>query len=319
MRKLTGIYWAAAVFSMSVGGCGGAKEPPPATPATAAAKIIPQAERVIGVGRVEPEVKIYKLSAEVSGVAQKVLAQNGDFVKAGQTIIELARETETNQAVQAEVTLRAREADIRTLSASIETEKVRLQNAETKLTRTRNLVARQAETAQRLDDDETDAKARRKEIERLEASLAAGRVAIEDARVKLEGARLQLDKRILRAPAAGRILTMDVTPGASVTAMTPYAEFAPESPLSVLTEIDELFADQVRVGARADIRAQGTDVVLARGEVIYAAPYLKKKSLFSETTNDMEDRRVREVRIRVTEGVDKLLIGARMECIVFMK
>ena len=95
-------------------------------------------------------------------------------------------------------------------------------------------------------------------------------------------------------------------------------DFAPEGPVMAITEIDELFADKVKVGQPAFVRAQGDTVVLATGKVILAAPYLRKKSLFSDKADNLEDRRVREVRVQL-DSSETLLIGSRVECIIELK
>jgi len=54
------------------------------------------------------------------------------------------------------------------------------------------------------------------------------------------------------------------------------------------------------------------------GKVILAAPYLRKKSLFSDKVDNLEDRRVREVRVQL-DSTETLLIGSRVECIIELK
>jgi hypothetical protein len=83
----------------------------------------------------------------------------------------------------------------------------------------------------------------------------------------------------------------------------------------VLCEVDELWVNKLQLGQQAIIRTQGTDDQLAKGEVVYLSPYLKKKSLFSDDSANMEDRRVREVRIRLT-GAANLLINSRVEAVI---
>jgi hypothetical protein len=108
---------------------------------------------------------------------------------------------------------------------------------------------------------------------------------------------------------------MDLAPGAAVQAMGGVADFAPRGPVSVLAEVDELFAEQVKVGSKVAIRLQGQTETVGEGEVIFTAPFLKRKSLFSEG-GDMEDRRVREIRIRL-KNKGNLLFGSRVECVIF--
>jgi hypothetical protein len=54
---------------------------------------------------------------------------------------------------------------------------------------------------------------------------------------------------------------------------------------------------------------------LAEGEVVFLGSYLKKKSLFSDDSGNMEDRRVREVRVRLS-GKPDLLINSRVEVVI---
>jgi hypothetical protein len=45
------------------------------------------------------------------------------------------------------------------------------------------------------------------------------------------------------------------------------------------------------------------------------SPYLKKKSLFSEKSDDQEDRRVREIKIALIND-SGLLINSKVECVI---
>jgi hypothetical protein len=49
--------------------------------------------------------------------------------------------------------------------------------------------------------------------------------------------------------------------------------------------------------------------------VVLASPYLRKKSLFADKAGDLEDRRVREVRVQLDQP-EKVLLGARVECVI---
>ena len=92
-------------------------------------------------------------------------------------------------------------------------------------------------------------------------------------------------------------------------------DFAPEGPLMAVTEVDELFADKVKEGMSAYIRPQGKTDTLATGKVFLTSPYLRKKSLFADAASDMEDRRVREVRVLLDQHA-RALIGSRVECVI---
>jgi hypothetical protein len=48
---------------------------------------------------------------------------------------------------------------------------------------------------------------------------------------------------------------------------------------------------------------------------VYCAPFLSKKSIFNDRADNLEDRRVREVRVRIDQP-EAVLIGSRVECII---
>lgn len=142
---------------------------------------------------------------------------------------------------------------------------------------------------------------------------------IGELKADLGISQAEKDKRVLYAPQDGKILSVNVTNGAYITPATSLADFAPQSPVNVVCEIDELFAAKVNIGQKAKVYLQGSKEVLAEGEVIEVAPYLKQKSLFSDEVGKLEDRRVREVRVRLSNPPANLLYGARVDCEVLFK
>jgi len=108
---------------------------------------------------------------------------------------------------------------------------------------------------------------------------------------------------------------MHIEKGSAVNQFEKYAEVAPSGPMTVRTEVDELFAGRLMKGLDADIRFVGSDSVVAKGKVIFLSPYLKKKSLFSQKANEQEDRLVREVRIKL-EGDNRLILNSKVESVI---
>jgi multidrug efflux pump subunit AcrA (membrane-fusion protein) len=123
------------------------------------------------------------------------------------------------------------------------------------------------------------------------------------------------DKKRVYAPEDGMMLNWDVKLGQAIAAGTKLGDFAPAGNLMAITEIDELYALKVKTGQKVSINLQGTNDKLSSGTVIYCAPYLSKKSIFSDRADNLEDRRVREVHVRV-DNPNAVLIGSRVECII---
>jgi multidrug resistance efflux pump len=206
-----------------------------------------------------------------------------------------------------------RQADLNTLKASVEAATIKMENAKLRFARTKNLAEQGAENKQQLENVQTEYASAQKEVERLQASLQTAQMQLQELQSQILLNQFQTSRKIIRAPQDGMVLSMDLSPGAAVQAMSSVAEFAPAGYTSVLAEIDELFADQITTGMKASIRKQGQLDTVASGQIIFTSPFLKKKSLFSEG-GDLEDRRVREIRIRLDST--GLLFGSRVECII---
>ena len=83
-----------------------------------------------------------------------------------------------------------------------------------------------------------------------------------------------------------------------------------------MAEIDELFANELAVGQQCTILV--ADSVLSSEETILRiSPDLKRKSLFSDSGNDLEDRRVRKIEVSRNVGVTPL-IDTKVECVVIL-
>lgn len=274
-----------------------------------------QPERIIAIGRVEPEEKITSVGSEVNGVISKIYFHAGDSVKKGDLILEFKHEYEDARLAQAQSKFAAQNADIESVRAQINASKIKLENLLTRLERIKNMLKKGAETQQNFDNAKADVDQNAKEVDRLNALLASAHGRLSELAAEAKVAEVDVQRRKVRAPADGIILTMDITEGSTGTTTVPLFDFAPASSLSVLCEVDELWAGKISRGQKAIIRTQGTDDKLGNGEVIYVSPYLKRKSLFSDDSGNMEDRRVREARIRL--GADaNLLINSRAEVVI---
>ncbi len=272
-------------------------------------------ERIVAIGRVEPEVKITAVGSEVNGVIRDIYVRAGDTVKKGQLLVEFAHDYEDAKRQQILAKVSAQQAEISNVKAQLNFSKIKRDNTSTKLERMEKIVAQGAETAQNLDNLKADYEQTLKEVDRLSAALQTAESRLAEIGADSKVAEADIERRKVKAPADGVILTMDLTKGSVGSMEKSLFEFAPLSPLTVLCEVDELWVNKLQLGQQAIIRTQGTDDQLAKGEVVYLSPYLKKKSLFSDDSANMEDRRVREVRIRLT-GAANLLINSRVEAVI---
>jgi multidrug efflux pump subunit AcrA (membrane-fusion protein) len=270
---------------------------------------------VVGIGKIEPETELQPLFSDRGGIIDTILKKEGESVRAGEIIMILNSDIEKLEVEKIKSRISIKQNQLRFDEASIAETEARLENRKKLLERSRELAAAGAETAQNIDDLETEYKVLVAGLEKNRALLAITGSEIRELGAELRSANAEISKRILRAPANGTVLDILLTRGSALGQYGKYAEFAPEGRLIARCEIDELFASEVKAGQNADITFVGRSVVLATGKVIKTTPYLKKKSLFSELAGDKEDRRVMEVWI-LLDKKSGLLYNSQVECII---
>lgn len=271
--------------------------------------------RIVGIGRIEPELRLLDLSSESSGLITALHYLAGDDIVKGQVIIELTHAVEQAKLEQSRARIKSQLSEIKAFEASLAATKIRTANAKITYERAKSLFEKDAQTESYLDNTRTEYESLLEEIKRLEANVITARDAVKEFQADQKLAQAELEKRFLVAPADGQVLSLDVTIGSYVLAGNPIGTFAPKSPLCARCEIDELFAEYVKKGQKALIRYPGMTDSITEGTVTLAGPYLRKKSLFSDDVGDLEDRRVREIVIRLSPDTP-ILYGSRVECVI---
>ena len=270
---------------------------------------------VLGIAVIEPAARIAQLSAETGGLVRSVQVDIGQQVRKGQVLLTLDNAVETAQVQQATVRIRTQQDAIETAQQNVETLRVQLAKAQADQVRNQTLFAGNALTKKELDDSEYQITNLRQQIRASEAQVRQAQGQISALRADTRYASTVAGLKTVRAPQNGTLLSLDAKVGQYLSNNQAIGDFAPAGPLVAVTEIDELFALKVRVGQRAYVRPQGSNQKLTTGTVILASPYLRKKSLFADNATNLEDRRVREVRVRLDDP-GQVLIGARVECLI---
>jgi len=272
---------------------------------------------VVALGRIEPENKLTSLAAEASGTVTALPVAEGQLVQKGDLLLTLQHAVETAQVAQARSRLGSVQAQIGVAEAAVRSAQATAANLARTAARVSTLAAQGAETAQSRDDAQTALATQRQEVVRLQATAQVTRQQLRAGHADVAVAVAQRNQRFVRAPSAGRVLKWNAEVGGNVSPGTALGDFAPAGRLTVLCEVDELFATRVNVGQPAYVRPQGGTGRLAAGTVLFVAPYLKQKSLFAATAGGTEDRRVRDVRVLLRpQGGNQLLLNSRVECVI---
>jgi HlyD family secretion protein len=288
------------------------------SPQEAFAAVDMSPRQVVGIGRIEPELRFLDLSSETTGIVSGIYFGPGDLIAGGEVIVELSTTLEKARVDQASARILSQRSQIEAAKAALSAVKVRTENARISFSRAKELYEDKTESRAVYDANKAEFDALREDVKRFRAELAMAENILKEYRTDLKLARAELERRFIRAPADGQLLTLDVTLGSLISPERVFAVFAPESPRVARCEIDELFASLVLSGQKASLRNQGMTEILARGEVTFVAPSFTRKSLFSDDVGDLEDRRVLEVWITLDPG-SKLLYGSRIECVIMLQ
>jgi multidrug resistance efflux pump len=291
----------------------GKKEEKGSTPPPVPSKV--EANQVVGIASVEPVGRVLSITSEVNGVVDHIYYSSGQKVKKGQIIFTLESGVERAQLEQAQSKLATQRAMISSQKSSKESLKVKLAQAKTTFERNQKMFEGGAVTQQVLDDSRSNFESLQQDLLTSENNIAQQEARWNELQQDIQYSRTLLDRKSIRADVEGTILNLDLKIGSIVNSNSSLGDFAPEGPYMAITEIDELFAHRVKLGEPAYVRLQGSKDTLTLGKVIFVSPYLKKKSLFSDRPDNLEDRRVREVRVQLDDK-SKVLIGSRLECVI---
>jgi len=214
----------------------------------------------------------------------------------------------------------SREAQVDVLAAQLE-------NAERDLERMRGLTTRNAVAQQQFDHQETTVRRANAELRSASADLAqakaseqidlmASRARLDAARANLARVRaslrveslrkevalaaVRLERTIIRAPSAGRILKIHARAG-EATAGGPILEMGDTAQMYVLAEVYETDIGLVRIGQRATATSRALSNELT-GTVERLGTIILRNRVFDIDPGADVDRRVIEVRIRLDDS-----------------
>ncbi len=195
---------------------------------------------------------VVKLASQAQGVLAKVEVRRGDGVKAGQVIATLESSVEEAQLKAARL-----KADTDAVIRSKQTE---LTIAKNKLDRQQALQAKNIATVQALEQAQTD-------VASLESQLSEAELDRQLAAIDTERIAAILDRRVMRSPIDGIVVSVDHAPGEYADLSTVIATLAEVQPLKVKVYLPLAAYPLVSVGMKASVKPLGPTVGLYDAEV----------------------------------------------------
>lgn len=216
-------------------------------------------EKAVAVGQVQPRQK-FQVKSKISGIVRRTLVEVGDQVRAGDPLFEIAPDP---------TPLEVTEVDRR-----VESARASFDLAKSQFQRATQLV-----NSGVMPKSEVDSKREAFELARIALMKAQqDRDLTRKGRLSVNGT-----ESIIRAPAAGTVLSRAVNPGDPVVPLTSYqpgtelATVADMSDLIFKGTVDEIDVGKMAAGmpARIKVGALPTDVVT--GRVSRIAPQAQQK------------------------------------------
>lgn len=260
------------------------------------------AHAVAATGLVEPASESITIGSPVAGIVAGIPVRVGDPVEAGAPLIELEvrhlraeREVRERQTHAAE----ARAATARTVLAEAEDH------------------LRRAEALRRdtvISEDEV--LRRRFAADQARSRLAEAGTEIQTARAQAAAIEVELDRHVIRAPQAGRVLRLDLRVGEAVAAGPTRVVIGQVDPLHVRVDVDEHEAWRVQPGAAATGHVRGQPQLTAKLSFLRFEPVvIPKRSLTGDPTERV-DTRVLQALYRIESAATPVRVGQQMDVFI---
>lgn len=317
-----------------------ASRPPEAAPPLVEPARAPFDAFVAGSGIVEASSENIAVGTPVPGVVSVVRVTEGDQIKAGDVIFEIdareidamigMREAALEVAKQnlARLEAQPRPESIPPAEAMVAEAKASLADAQDQLRKWESV-----EDPRAVADDVVNR--RRFAVQTAQAKLAAAeanlalikagtyapelavaRAQVASAAADLRSARVERERRIIRAAIDGTVLQVNVRPGeyaAAGAASTPLVMLGRTQPLHVRVDVDEHEAWRVRAGSKAEAFLRGNSSFRTPLTFVRFEPYiLPKRSLTGDSTERV-DTRVLQVLFKFDRPSFPIYVGQQMD------
>ena len=296
-----------------------------------------KAELVGGNGVVEPAQRETRVAAQVSAVVQKVLVKEGDLVKAGDPLVQLANGVEQAALLAAAADLGAEKAnyaralkglrveDREAVAAEAQAAKSRAELAASVLSRTEQLSKSGAATADELDRARrqaqteqatfkaTDARLRAAEAGSRIEDLAFARARVTAAEARVAQAQATLDRLAVKAPADAEVLQVKVREGELYgnQGAEPLLVLGDTRKLRVRMDVDEHDIARVHLNARAYVVADAFAGQKFLGTVVEIGRRFGRKNIRTDDPVEKNDTKILEVVLELDQN-QQLVPGQRV-------
>jgi multidrug resistance efflux pump len=297
---------------------------------------------VAGAGIVEASTQNVSVGAPVSAIVSSVCVRVGDEVEAGASLFRLDDRCERAAVAARRDALALAERQLDRLRAAPRAESVacvraRLREAESQLEEDRTHLAHWESVTDRraVSEDEVTRKrfavqlalrrteSAKAELVEIEAGTWAPDIQVAEANVavarsELARAETDLERLVVTAPLAGRVLQVNVRPGELAQSSSgPPVLLGDTATLHVRIDIDEADAARFEPGARARASLKGRPSATFSLRFVRTEPFVVPKKSLTGLADERVDTRVLQVVYAVEPGSrTPLYVGQQIDAFI---
>lgn len=307
----------------------------------------PYASAIAGSGLVEPASEIVAVATELGGVVVAVNVNEGDDVAAGTPLFEIDGRVYAANLAQAQARAAAAEAALARLDRQVAQQRAIAAQAGTSVTsaaaereraesdrnRQQELSRQDFASRQRLESAVADARraeaglqgaraaaeAARRQIDVLEAQRGELDASLLEAKALVQRASVDVARTVVRAPLAGRILQLNIKLGEFAAAggsVIPLVLMGNVMPLHVRVDIDEVEAQRLTPGAKANARLRGDAKFSSELRFVRTEPYVIPKKSLTGGTAERVDTRVLQAIYAVVDPGFPAFVGQQVDVFI---
>lgn len=251
---------------------------------------LPFPSYVAGSGIIEGSRGNTAIGTAVAGIVKTIFVQVGDEVDAGEPLFKI---------------------DDSDLQAQLVTARANLKEAEAKLEKPQHRLNYALQLKQR------DAKAISEQaLSDLRDDVDAAKAALESAKARVEQLELEIARCLVRAPASGRILKVNVRTGEyaeSARLATPLMLLGDDKRVHLRVDVDENDSWRIRPEAKAVAYVRGNPQLNVAVRFEYIEPYVLPKSALTGQSTERTDIRVLQVIYSFERSALPVYVGQQMD------
>jgi len=303
---------------------------------------LPESNDLVGGnGVVEPAQRETRVAAQVSAVVEKILVHEGDRVKAGDVLVQLANGVETAALQAAEADAAAEQANLNRALKGVRLEdrdaiasdaaaaKARADLSASVAARTEQLAKTGAATPDELERARrtaqsdlanylgAQARQRAADAGSRAEDIAFARARLLAAQARAAQAKATLERLTIRAPSDGEVLQLKLREGElySFQGSEPLVVMGDTRTLRVRMDVDERDIARVREGAEAFVVADAFGATKFPGRVVEIGRRFGRKNIRTDDPVERNDTKILEVVIELQTHA-QLVPGQRVKSFI---